>query len=179
MTTDTDLVVVRRSYLDFLRSHCDRCLKLSVQQRDFLRENDVDATPLSEIVRKRKTTPRSPSDDISKHLKPLKGQNKTLRARDGFLRNIPEAGQWRTKQDDIVGGAKNYEKIVRSLTRYSKVDATESTQKVLKSNEHLVLIGEKLALLTDASLRIAALQKSFSYFQVLLFLLYCGLLESR
>ncbi|KAF2180286.1 hypothetical protein K469DRAFT_593095, partial [Zopfia rhizophila CBS 207.26] len=43
----------------------------------------------------------------------------------------------------------------------------------------LVWVGEKLALLTDASLKANALQRSFSYFQAFLFLSYCGLLESR
>jgi hypothetical protein len=60
------------------------------------------------------------------------------------------------------------------------VDAKEEpSQKYLESENELVIIGVKLALLADSSLENEVLQKSFSYFQALLLLSYCGLLEKR
>ena len=180
MTPPTDLVLVPKSYLNLLQDHYDCCPELNVQQRDLLRANHVEipyATPLSDVAAKRK---KLPGNEISKHTKSLERQKKKLRARDCFLRRLPKTSQWRVRQEVIVGEEKNYEDIVRSFTRCSKVDATgELSQRTLKSRDDLVLIGEKLALLTDASLKAEALQRSFSYFQVFLFLSYCGLLERR
>lgn len=72
--------------------------------------------------------------------------------------NIPETSQWRSRQESVIGEPKNYKEIIRSLTRYSKVDAIgEPNQGVLKLKDHLVLVREKLALLTEASLKANAL----------------------
>ena len=79
-----------------------------------------------------------------------------------------------------MGEAKNYEAVIQSLTERSKVEVFEEpSQGYPESENALVVIGTKLAVLADSSLKNKALQKSFSYFQVLLFLSYCGLLKKR
>jgi hypothetical protein len=185
MTTNTDLVIVRRSCLDLLWQHCSNCPDFGDQQRAFLREHHVEipyAPPPDEPApKRRKTLPDPPDAESSEPLKSSKERRKKKhRARDWFLQNAPKASQWHNRQINIVGEAKNYEAVIQSLTERSKVDALEEpSQENPESENDLVVIGIKLAVLADSSLKNEALQKPFSYFQALLFLSYCGLLEKR
>ena len=47
------------------------------------------------------------------------------KARDWFLKNAPEASQWYNRQLDIVGEAKNFEVVIRSLTERRKAACLE------------------------------------------------------
>ena len=131
--------------------------------------------------KRRKTLPDRPAAESSEPPKSSQERwKKKHRARDWFLRNAPKASQWRNRQINIVGEAKNYEAVIQSLTERSKVDTFEEpSQGYPESESALVVIGTKLAVLADSSLKNKTLQKSFSYFQALLFLSYCGLLEKR
>lgn len=168
MATDTELVVVRKSYLSLLQDHCNCCPSLGVRQRITLLENYVEIpyTPKERTKRKHPTS--------------LEGRSKKLQARDSFLRNLPEVSQWRSRQEHVVGGVEKYEETIRCLIRGNKVNvAEEPSRRLVESQDHLILIGRRLALWTDASLRAEALQRSFASFQAFLFLSYCGLLEKR
>ena len=186
MTTNADLVIVSRSCFDLLWQHCSNCHHLGDQQRAFLQEHHVKipyTPPPQEPASTRRKNLLNPSTTSSSELlKSKKGgrKKKKHRVRDWFLQNAPKAGQWHNRQVNVVGGAKNYEAVVQSLIERSKVSSLEEThQNCPESENDLVMIGTKLAVLADSSLRNGALQKHFSYFQALLFLSYCGLLEKR
>ena len=182
MTTNPDLVVVRRSCLDLLWQHCSTCHHLSDQQRAFLGEHHVEilyAPPRDESASKRrKTPPNPPAANSSEHLK--ERRKKKQRVTNEFLQNIPKVSQWHGRQINIVREARNYETIIQSFTKHSKVNTLEKpSQEYPESENDLVVIEIKLAVLADESLQNEALQKPFSYFQALLFLSYCGLLKKR
>ena len=185
MSTSTDLVIVRRSCLNLLWQHCSECRNLDDQQRAFLQEHHVETPyappPHEPASKRRKTLSNLPATGSTGLLNSRKGGRKKMhKARDWFLKNAPKASQWYNRQIDIVGEAKNYEVVIQSLTERRKASTLEvPTQGYQESENDLVVIGMKLAVLADASLKNETLQKPFSYFQALLLLSYCGFLEKR
>ena len=181
MIMNTDLVIVRKSCLDYLWQHCSDCHHFDDQQRAFLQEHHVEIPykpSRDESASKRKKT--LPDPLAAKPPEPVKERQKKKHKAYGFLQNAPKAGQWHDRQISIVREARNYEMIIQSFTKHSKVNILEEpSQEYPEKNKDLVVIGLRLAVLADSSLRNEALQKSFSYFQALLFLSYCGLLEKR
>ena len=185
MTTNADFVTVRRSCFDLLWQHCSNCHHFSDQQRAFLQEHLVEipsALPRHEPTSKRRKTLPKPTATASSELLKSKKEDrkKKHRARDWFLQNASKASQWHDTQVNVVGEAKNYEAVIQSLTERSKVNTLEApNQGYSESENDLVAIGIKLPVLADFSLKTETLQKTLSYFQALLLLSYCGLLEKR
>jgi len=64
-----------------------------------------------------------------------------------------------------------------SVAKFNTLEVT--SQGNSESENDLIVIGIKLAVLTDSSSTNETLQKTFSHFQILLLLSYCGLLEKR
>jgi hypothetical protein len=91
-----------------------------------------------------------------------------------FLNNTPSPKRWSQRQLEVAKDAKTYQKALSCL--FSSDYGTTPTHISQYSNS-LVAIGKQLAGLTASSLQNKKLQKSFSYFQALVLLLYCAVLE--
>ena len=130
------------------------------------------ASSRDEFASKRRKTPFNSSVvKSSKHLK--KRRKKKQRVIEKFLQNTSKVSQWHDRQINIVREARIYETIIQSFTKRSKVNILEeSSQKYSKSENDLVVIEIKLAVLANDSLKNETLQKSFSYFQAFPFLLW-------
>ncbi len=185
MTANSEFVTVRKSCLDLLWQHCHNCPNFGDQKRAFLQKCHTEipyAPPREEPASKRRKT--LPDLRAAEPTEPLnssrKGRKKKDRARDSFLRNTPKASQWHRRQIEIAGAASKYEAAIQSLTGGADFNAFEKPAEEDPNSENgLVVIGVKLALLANSALENVALQKSVSYFQALLFLSYCGILEKR
>ena len=184
MTAKNEFVTVRKSCLDLLWQHCHSCLDFGDQKRAFLQKchTEIPFAPPKEPTSKRRKT--LPDPRAAKPKKPLdssrKCRKKKDRARDSFLQNTPKANQWHKRQIEIARSASKYEAAIKSLTGGADFNAAENpAEKDPNSENGLVVIGVKLALLANSALENVALQKSVSYFQALLFLSYCGILEKR
>ena len=179
MTINAEFVIVRRSCLDLLLQHSHGCHGFSDQQRGFLRKHHIEIPRASlpdEPGSKRKT----PHEPGAAERPSKERRKKKDKAKDWFLRNVPKAKQWHSKQIKIVGAVAAYEVAIRSLTDRSQVGVIKKpSQENRESEDGLVAIGVRLAALTDSSLKGEVLQKRFSYFQALVFLTYCGLLERK
>ncbi|KAF2685219.1 hypothetical protein K458DRAFT_388112 [Lentithecium fluviatile CBS 122367] len=91
-----------------------------------------------------------------------------------FIDRTPTPEGWSQRQLEVVHNAKTYQIALSSLfTRDCGTGPTLESQ----YPTNLVAIGEQFARLTDSSLRRGKLQKSFSYFQALILLLYSAVLE--
>lgn len=185
MTANNEFVTVRKSCLDLLWQHCHSCPDFGEQKRVFLQKyhTEIPSAPPREAPasKRRKTLPDLCAADPTESLSSSrKSRKKKDRARDSFLQNTPKASQWRKRQIEIAGAASKYEAAIQSLTGGADFNAFGKTvEKDPNSEDGLVVIGVKLALLANSALENVALQKSVSYFQALLFLSYCGILEKR
>jgi hypothetical protein len=90
-----------------------------------------------------------------------------------FLRGTPTPEDWSRKQLEIVKNSDTYHKTLSSL--FVGDSAPGSTQAQYPNN--LVAIGKQFAELTVSSSQSRKLQRSFSYFQAFILLLYCAVLE--
>jgi hypothetical protein len=161
-TTNDDLVVVSRSYLEFLRQHCCDCPRLDEKSRTFV-QNSPTAIPSAQLSEG--TGPR-------KRKRATKGllENQD-RARDYFLQHLPKSTEWHKRQVELVGSPQNYERAIYSLTRKSSVDGNKDpVQGYTRREDELIAVGVDLALLAERSFKNVELQKSFSYFQLLILL---------
>ncbi|KAF1992777.1 hypothetical protein P154DRAFT_568403 [Amniculicola lignicola CBS 123094] len=99
------------------------------------------------------------------------------KAKESFLKNLPQSDQWRKRQVDIVSTETEYTRIIRSFfTNHAVAEATTADTQEIQHPNQLIAVGLNFALLTDSSLKKSALQKSLSYFQALVLLSYCAVL---
>jgi len=98
-----------------------------------------------------------------------------------FLRNAPEATEWRKRQTELeLNTVEQYEQTVRAFTdRTNVIVKREPYQREEHSKHELVDLAERFALLTKASLTNAKRQRSFATFQALILLSYCEVLRKR
>ena len=119
---------------------------------------------------------RPPSEPPKKRKGPRKRLQQTPRrnkAADSFLRNAPKATEWRKRQTGLgLNTVEQYEQAIRAFT---KVDKEPYQRDGYSEHE---LLAERFAGQTQDSL-MNANQKSFSTFQLLILLSYCGVLRSR
>ncbi|MCJ1423578.1 hypothetical protein MMC29_001462 [Sticta canariensis] len=183
MVANDEFVTVRKSCLDLLWQHCHSCPGFGDQERVFLQKchTEIPSAPPREAPasKRRKTLPDLCAVEPTEPLNPSrKSRKKKDRARDSFLQNTPKASQWHKRQIEVAGTASRYEAAIQSLTGGADFNAFgKPAEKDPHSENGLVVIGVKLALLANSALENVALQKSVSYFQALLFLSYCGILE--
>jgi len=150
---------------------------LDEQSRAFLHGNHGLISPAQPPNPPGSKKRKSPGQEPLPEPPPKKKKDK---ARDAFLRNLPKAVEWHKRQIEIVENDEQYERIICSLTSHSRVHIKEEPdQKNPESEDELVTIGVNLALLTDSSLKNEKLQKSFSFFQLLVFFSYCAFLRNR
>jgi hypothetical protein len=110
----------------------------------------------------------------------VKGPRKN-EAADWFLRNAPKATGWRKRQTELeLNTVEQYEEVIRAFTaRTNIIPKREPYQGDGHSENELVNLAERFALLTKDSLRNAKLQRSFATFQALILLSYCEVLRKR
>ncbi|KAF2871073.1 hypothetical protein BDV95DRAFT_53841 [Massariosphaeria phaeospora] len=163
--TNDDLVVVSRSYLEFLRQHCCDCPRLDEKSRTFVQNSP---TTISSAQLSKGTGPRKRKRATTG---PLEKRDK---ARDYFLQHLPKSTEWHKRQAELVESPQNYERTIYSLTSRSSVEGKKDpVQGYTRREDELIAVGVDLALLAERSLQNMELQKSFSYFQLLILLSYC------
>jgi hypothetical protein len=91
-----------------------------------------------------------------------------------FLKNTPSPKDWYQRQLEVVFTPQKYQSALSSL--FTRDHATETTHRTQYPNSRID-IGKRFATLTNSSLQNSKLQKSFSYFQALVLLVYCAVLE--
>ncbi|KAF1352969.1 hypothetical protein EJ07DRAFT_158969 [Lizonia empirigonia] len=91
-----------------------------------------------------------------------------------FLKNTPSPKDWYKRQLEVVFTPQKYQSALSSL--FTRDHATETTHRTQYPNSRID-IGKRFATLTNSSLQNSRLQKSFSYFQALVLLVYCAALE--
>lgn len=91
-----------------------------------------------------------------------------------FLGNIPNPESWYQRQLEVVHTPQNYQSALASL--FTRDHATETIHRTQYANSPID-IGKQFATLTNSSLNNQRLQKSFSYFQAFVLLVYCAILE--
>lgn len=145
--------------------------------------------PPSEPPKKRKTPQQPVSQLMSETSNTFKrantrGPRKRLqqtprrnKAADSFLRNAPKATEWRKRQTGLgLNTVEQYEQAIRAFTKVNREVNREPYQRDGYSEHEL--LAERFAGQTQDSL-MNANQKSFSTFQLLILLSYCGVLRSR
>jgi hypothetical protein len=100
-------------------------------------------------------------------------------AADWFLRNAPKATEWRRRQTELeLNTVAQYEEVIRAFTSRTNITPKrEPHQGNGNSENELVNLAERFALLTRNSLANAKLQKSIATFQALILLSYCEVLR--
>lgn len=98
---------------------------------------------------------------------------------DSFLRNAPKATEWRRRQTELeLNTAAQYEEIIRAFTGRTNITPKREPYRGNGYSENeLVNLAERFALLTRNSLANAKLQKSIATFQALILLSYCEVLR--
>jgi hypothetical protein len=194
-------VIVQKSLFDCLRQHCDCCPDFTEPLQD-LSDGRVVVIPWGrpsrEPSKKRKKLHGSePQESIQPSCssqqpgpqQPEPQQHELKRARakgprkneaaDWFLRNAPKATEWRRRQIELeLNTAAQYEEVIRAFTgRTNITPKREPYQGNGYSENELVNLAERFALLTRNSLANAKLQKSIATFQALILLSYCEVLR--
>lgn len=200
-------VIVQKSLFDRLQQHCEHCPDFVEQLQD-LSHGRVAVVPRGrpsgESSKKRKTLhgsesrrpepelpgsqqkTQSPYASQSKALKRARGKGSQTRPRkyeaaQWFLQNTPKATEWRKKQTEReLSTVEQYEEAIRAFTdRTNVVLKREPREGDGQSDNELVAVAKRLALITQSSLANAKLQRSFASFQVLILLSYCGFLRKK
>ena len=97
----------------------------------------------------------------------------------GFLRDVPKATTWRTRQIELgLQTAEQYEEVIRAFGHIAETSAVASNE-VNSSGDRLVDLAERLALQRRSSHANANLQRSAALFQALVLLSYCEVLRRR
>lgn len=147
-----------------LLTYCASCPCIDGELRLRLQEHEVSNAPLS-----------FGALDNTK-LKPPKRHA----AKESFPRRVPTVMEWRRRQAELVGDATSYESLIHSFTKqHAHPSFRAPTGDGIHSQLDLISMGRYLAMLTDTSLVNLERQKSFAYFQTLLFFSYCGFLERK
>jgi hypothetical protein len=116
----------------------------------------------------------------SKQQQPPRKRLRTTRAKDDavatFFKRVPHAIQWSERQRRLIGTAKDYECIIRSLITSNASPHVRTNNQEVKNANRLLAVGLDFALRTNTSLQTAELQTMVSYFQALVLLSYCVVL---
>ena len=171
MTVDDDFVIVQRSLFDCLRQHCEHCHEFGEQLQD-LSDGRVVVVPYTKRKIPLESGPQGPNG-ARKRLRPSEATLKW------FLRNIPNATEWRKRQVELgLKTVEQYEGIVRAFGNGGNIGG-ETSQGDGHSNNALVRLAERFALFTKHSLEHAELQRSVALFQALILLSYCAILRTK
>ena len=197
MARDENVVVVQKRLFDRLRQHCECCPYF-----DKLLENSSDERtivipsegPSSEPSKKRKTLHGSGPQEVSQPSHSLQQSEQQLPSQSSgakrqqkeaaakwFLKNAPKAIEWRKRQAELdLNTVEQYEQIIRAFTDRTNI----TTERKLchgdgHSDDQLIDLANRFALLTKSSFSNANLQRSFASFQVLILLSYCEVLRKR
>jgi hypothetical protein len=152
----TQTIVVDPDSITALLEHCQSCSGFKSQWR--LVGNRVEPIVTEPIV----TEPIAP--------KPSPQSQEANR----FLGKTPSPETWYQRQLEVVHTPQNYQLVLASL--FTRDYVTETTHRAQYPNSPID-IGKQFATLTNSSLDNQKLQKSFSYFQAFVLLVYCAILE--
>lgn len=171
-----DFVLVQRSLFDHLRQHCENCHDFDGSLEDLLDGRVV----LIPSTRGDSTSSTQKSSPVTG---PPKAKKKRLRAAEAalrpFLQKAPKASEWRTRQIELdLKTVEQYESVIRAFGNVADI-RREASYEDANSEDELVHLAERLALLTKRSLANAELQRSFALFQALILLSYCQVLNKR
>lgn len=177
MTADNDFVLVQRKLFDSLLQRCEHCHDFG-EQLQYLSNGRVVFVPSGRpgaTSSKRKTQPGSGPQEPNSQPKRLRAEA----ALSWFLRNAPKAAEWRKRQVELgLKTVEQYEGVIRAFGNRANIK-TEASQGDGHSQNELVNVAERLALLTRDSLANANLQRSFALFQALILLSYCEVLRRK
>lgn len=175
MTTSSDFVLIQKDLFDDLRRHCEHCHGFDGSLED-LPDGRVVLVPSRRpgpIPLKRKSSMGPPKKALHKRLPPVEA------ALSWFLRHTPKAPDWRARQIELgLKTVEQYEGVIRAFGNVADI-GIEASYGDAKSKDELVNLAERLALLTKRSLANAKLQRSFAYFQVLILLSCCQVLQKQ
>ena len=178
MKPNNDFVLVQKSLYDSLRYHCEHCHGFYQRLQDSPDSWVISVPSRSPGVTspKWKTPPESGSQGLSDPWKRLKQAKVALSWFIQNLQNLPK--DWRKRQIDLgLKTVEQYEGVVRALGNCVNIN-TESSRGDENSEDELVNLAERFALLMRNSLTNAKLQRSFALFQVLILLSYCEVLRT-
>ncbi len=98
-----------------------------------------------------------------------------------FIQHAPKATEWRKRQIELkLETAQQYEKVIRAFTDGANATVRPASFKGDKHSENeLIRLAEKFALLTKESFANAKLQRSFAGFQAVILLSLCEVLRNR
>ena len=137
----------------------------------------------SELQHPRSQLQSQPSN-ASQCKKPKGVRNEGLRknkAADWFLRNAPKAIEWRKRQRELeLNTVEQYVEVIQALTgRTNIVPKRKPLPEDRQSENEVVDLTERFALIKRDSLKNAKLQRSIATFQALILLSYCEVLRKR